>query len=769
MIERISERIRHIDPHQVSIGTGWPSIERGTVVRCLQRALVLLYLVSSVTSANELRLFVVNAHNGDPAATDLSVIRAADGAKLTDISFPTTTHGSNVAVHPNGLKAYVTGENFAITVIDTLTNTVIGDISTPENLSSGIAFLPTGNEALVAMRTGNVVRRIDTVADSLVGSPIATSTSPSAIVVRSNGTRAYVGTLSTIDVIDLTLPTPAVIHSISLGAGASTQELDFNSDESLLYLTDNGSDQLRAFRTSDNLEVTPGFWPTMDEYPRSLSISADNALAFVGLRFGLGEHSIWAVRLSDGVIVQQIYDPDPFVTIGNPRKSVLSPDGSRLYVTCHSGWYIAEIDTAESCYRYIDASSNPVGIAIAEVPVGGNIDADLDPTFDGDGRVQTAVGTGSSKARAVAVQSDGKIVAVGIGNSESDMAIARYNDDGSLDTSFSGDGKDLQDFGIGVDRAWDVALQGDGKIVVVGSAAAVGSQNFKVLRYLSDGTLEGHATATFAGASVAHGVAIQSDGRIVVVGSTDAGSAIAVARFTTSGILDSTFSGDGMVTTDFFWGVDEGWDVAIQPGGKIIVVGSAAQDTLTEFVVLRYNVNGSLDTSFGSGGSTFVGFQNNSYGRAVAIQPDGKIVVVGSSSTSSAIAVARLNSSGSLDTTFACDGRDERDFFWGVDEGWDVAIRSDGKILVAGSVFLDTLSEIAVLRYNTDGYLDWSFGGDGYASTLMGQGSHGQGLALHADGKLIVAGYATAGNPSFFALARYEGWHDMVLDTGFEE
>jgi len=322
-----------------------------------------------------------------------------------------------------------------------------------------------------------------------------------------------------------------------------------------------------------------------------------------------------------------------------------------------------------------------------------------------------------------------------------------------------------------------VAIQPDGKIVVVGTATVSGMERFVVLRYTDAGALDGSfsgdgiATADFGAASRARGVALQPDGKIVVVGSTDASTAIAVARFTVGGVLDSSFSGDGKVTLDFVWGVDEGWDVAIQPDAKIVVVGSALLDVKVETVVWRMLANGAPDTSFAAGGVlpgvATVGFSHDSVGRAMALQSDGAIVVAGSTADRTAVTLVRLLDDGSSDDSFACDCTKEKDFGEGVDEGWDVAIRQDGRIVVAGSARVGGRDELVVLRYLADGTLDWSLGGGGYASAGFVESAFGRAMALGADGTIVVAGEAIDGAPKS-ALFRLQGWSDLVFGSGFE-
>ena len=238
-----------------------------------------------------------------------------------------------------------------------------------------------------------------------------------------------------------------------------------------------------------------------------------------------------------------------------------------------------------------------------------NSDGTLDASFGANGKVRTGFASGLYSATAVAIQADGKIVAVGgeyESRSHSRFALARYNSDGTLDASFGGDGKVTTDFSAGWDGAKGVAIQADGKIVVAGTA---GRTKFALARYSSDGTLDrtfgvnGKVRTDFtSGFDSAYGVAIQADGRIVVVG--QAGSyyqqrdtKFALARYNSDGTLDATFGSDGKVMTRFTSGYESATGVAIQADGKIVAAGTAGQNFDNRFALARYSSDGTLDAS----------------------------------------------------------------------------------------------------------------------------------------------------------------------------
>ena len=269
----------------------------------------------------------------------------------------------------------------------------------------------------------------------------------------------------------------------------------------------------------------------------------------------------------------------------------------------------------------------------------------LDPAFRGDGTVLTKFAGSEAGATAAAIQTDGRIVVLGTAESltccphTAEFALARYNPDGTLDTTFGDNGKVTTALSGEYDFAEDLAIQTDGKIVAVGT----GTGRFEIARYNADGTLDttfdgdGFVFTDFtAGTDSASAVAIQADGEIVAAG--DAGglgeytSAFALARYHADGTLDTGFDGDGMVVTDFTVDDDGASGVAIQADGKIVAGGSAGfNGASASFAVIRYNADGIIDTTFSGDGmakTSFTAGFDSALG--MAIQADGKIVLAGS-------------------------------------------------------------------------------------------------------------------------------------------
>ncbi|MBZ0206528.1 MAG: T9SS type A sorting domain-containing protein [Flavobacteriales bacterium] len=400
----------------------------------------------------------------------------------------------------------------------------------------------------------------------------------------------------------------------------------------------------------------------------------------------------------------------------------------------------------------------------------------LDGTFGTNGKVTTDFGAGNDRGQSVGIQPDGKTIVAGHSSngSDFDFALARYNTDGALDNSFSVDGKVTTDFGTDPDRGQAVAIQPDGKIVVVGASG--NDLDFAVARYNTDGSLDnsfsadGKVTTDFGSLyDYGRSVAIQPDGKIVVAGNSDNGTDLdfAIVRYNTDGTLDNSFSGDGKVTTDFGSGDDIGRSVAIQPDGKIVVAGDASNGTDDDLALARYNTDGSLDNSFSADGKLTTAFgTGDGSGSAVAIQVDGKIVVAGyaSNGTDDDLALTRYNTNGTLDNSFGMDGKVTTAFGTGDDHGYAVAIQPDGKILVAGDAFNGTNYDLALARYNTDGSLDNGFSDDGKVTTAFGtDDEYGSSVAIQPDGKLIVAGSSNDGTTNDFAVARYISGLDIGI------
>ena len=413
---------------------------------------------------------------------------------------------------------------------------------------------------------------------------------------------------------------------------------------------------------------------------------------------------------------------------------------------------------------------------------------DLDLTFGTGGKVTTDIHRSTDLANAVAIQADGKLVVVGQTYqnndfSTEDFVVARYNTDGTLDTTFGNRGRVRTDFPGLAAVASAVVIQSDGKIVVAGGAFPLFTfaGDFKVVRYNSNGSLDtsfgsgGIVTTTFPGdGSYAFAVALQTDGKIIAAG-TDfvdfnpgdmSDTDFALARYNADGSLDTAFGTGGTVTTDFFGTEDDVFSVLIQADGKIVAVGSANDPAkFYDFAAVRYLSNGAIDTTFGVAGKVSTDFGVRGFDQALsaALQADGKIVAAGFATSVDGInenfAVARYTSSGVLDTTFGSGGKTQIDFGSCCQDAWQVLVQSDGKIVTIGYPNSEgSDSDFLLARLNSTGSLDTTFGIGGKVRTSFGNLNGGaQGGLLQADGNIVAVGFqATSGRGGVeFALARY--------------
>lgn len=386
----------------------------------------------------------------------------------------------------------------------------------------------------------------------------------------------------------------------------------------------------------------------------------------------------------------------------------------------------------------------------------------LDPTFSRDGRVITKFGArGLAFLKGIAVQPDGKIVAAGGWRGR--FALARQRRGGRLDVTFSGDGKLTTSFTRRRAEAAAVAVQTNGKIVAVGTDESHNGR-FALARYGPNGRLDrsfgggdGKVLREFSrrGFDRCNALAIQPDGKIVVAGSRapgDVAGSFAFMRFNTDGSLDRTFGGTGKVAIKVADGAhDEAEGVAIQSDGKIVAGGSSSGISRMTFALVRVNADGTPDMSWGDNGkltTSFGGLYEQAW--SVAIAPDGKIVAAGSMATLNEVyrgAVARYNEAdGALDATFSGDGlvRTRAGGYW------DVAVQPDGRIVAAGVANID---DFGLVRYNVDGTLDTTFSGDGKVATRFeGAWAGAFAIAIQPDGKIAAGGPGSRGR---FLLARY--------------
>jgi uncharacterized delta-60 repeat protein len=425
----------------------------------------------------------------------------------------------------------------------------------------------------------------------------------------------------------------------------------------------------------------------------------------------------------------------------------------------------------------------------------------LDPLFDTDGK-QTYNAAGTNKdddGRAVAIQTDGKIVVAGSvqqGTGDYAWLIWRYNPDGTLDNSFGSSGligiEFPADGGTTLDaRANAVVIQADGKIVVGGYSETVTTgKDMTIVRLTTNGVIDTSFDADgiwnrptrLAGEDQVTALAVQPDGQIVLAGwrtATAPDTEFIVTRLSTAGVIDGNI--DMNIAFDLGNGnTDKANAVAIQADGKILVAGSATTSSFgTDMAVARINTNGSLDTTFDGDGRLSLRFVDGVFfdsATGLAIQSDGKILIGGSGQLSAANAIdfgfIRLNTNGSYDTTFDTDGKQTANF-----DGNDIpnamVVQTDGKIVLAGTSIPigSTDSDPLLVRVNSNGSLDTTFDGDGmkrYPFDLGGSNADTfKGVALDTSGRIVAVGSAqSASNGTDVAIVRAFGRDiPLVVDT----
>jgi uncharacterized delta-60 repeat protein len=366
--------------------------------------------------------------------------------------------------------------------------------------------------------------------------------------------------------------------------------------------------------------------------------------------------------------------------------------------------------------------------------------AALDRSFGGRGYAAMALGSWVS-ATAVRVQPDGKIVSAGeaqLANGEKVMVSTRTEPDGSVDRSYGTGGVVTVDVG-GAAGANALALQPDGKIVLAGEGRT-GAMVFAAARLLPNGALDrtfgsgGIATVPVGPVAMANAVQVQPDGKIALAGTTLlAHNQFAAARLNADGSLDKSFGSGG---TTALPPTGAAWAMALQRDGKLVLVGQQDDAGREVYMAARLLANGAPDRNFGRGGIVSVPVGKRAYGDAVALQPDGQILLAGSAYTSTSVAATvRLTAQGSVDRTFGHGGIATIPDWYGVNAA--TIQPADGKIVLAGT-------GASIVRLNPDGSADATLGGGGVrVLRLGGSDDAANGVAVQPhDGRIVLAGTA---------------------------
>ncbi len=398
-------------------------------------------------------------------------------------------------------------------------------------------------------------------------------------------------------------------------------------------------------------------------------------------------------------------------------------------------------------------------------------DGTLDNTFGTGGKVLTPIGSQDAASKAVALQADGKIVVAGWSYNSGiydEIAVVRYNSNGTIDNTFGTAGIAIGNPGIYSD-AYAIKVQSDGKILIAGVTENGADNDFILIRFNTDGTPDntfgtsGITTTDFGSTDdKAFAIALQSNGKIVLAGQTFDGTnfKIAMARYNTDGTLDNTYGSSGKIVESLSTADDLATALALQPDGKIVVTGYTWNGTNSDIALLRYATDGTLDNTFGTGGVTKLDISSSdNYGYALALQTDGKIVVTGTTAAGTGdYSVSRFNANGTVDNTFGTNGSVITDFNGLNDESYAVIIQTNGKIVAAGfSLIPGGNNDFSLARYNSNGTLDTLFGTSGKVITPVGTNDDwAYSMLLQPDGKIVVAGYSINGSgDDDIAVVRY--------------
>lgn len=412
----------------------------------------------------------------------------------------------------------------------------------------------------------------------------------------------------------------------------------------------------------------------------------------------------------------------------------------------------------------------------------------LDNTFGSSGKILTDIGSGSNdQALAMKIQSDGKIVVAGISNTNgnNDFTMVRYTSTGLIDTTFGTNGKVITDIGSGsIDFAQSMQIQPDGKIFLAGYSNVSGENDYVLVRYDANGKIDlsfgnnGKIITNVSANDFVYSMKIQSDGKIILAGASFSNNYdFSMVRYTPEGILDTTFGNNGKVITDIGTNsTDYGKAIEIQNNGKILFVGTSNGGSNSDVALLRYNANGTIDTSFATNGKviTDVGTNTSDQATSIQVKSDGKILVAGFvNSFNNDFMLMQYTLLGVLDSSFGLNGKVTTDLgSSSKDTVYDFKLLGSGKILIAGSSMITSTSDFALARYLSTGVLDDTFGTTaGKVMTDIGTGSSDvvTSSQIQTGGKIILAGYSNSNiNGNYdFALARYYagGYIDLTFGS----
>lgn len=492
------------------------------------------------------------------------------------------------------------------------------------------------------------------------------------------------------------------------------------------------------------------FGTTGSSHPLSLGLQTDSKIILGTYIENLDSSKVVAIRYTANGYIDS--------TFGTNGTGIISPHLGWLTINSLGIQSDGKIVMGGNTLNYTAQTGTlPGDFVIAHF----NNDGTPDNTFGTNGIVITDFGNSRNTEKSIFIQTDDKIIASGFYSAPSNdetLQVSRYNLDGSLDNTFNGNGKLVGTFTQGVTRFYSTAIQTDGKVLAAGYTSNGNNHAFVLVRYTENGIPD--SVFAFNGeqiddlnsgaSSSANSMVVQPDGKIILAG--EAGNSLAVARYNTDGSLDASFNGSGHTIIGAATGAGNS-SLALQADGKI-VIGSHnfTVNGTYRFAISRLNTDGTLDTGFNHTGIRIadLGLQANS--TSIVIQPDGKILQAGIAYYSNGqsnfrdFALVRYNTDGSIDSSFGNNGQQISAFGPNEYEAYCIALQNDGKIVVAGDNFAETsgIFSLAVARYKINGQLDSSFNNKGFIlSPLIGSATA---IAITEDGKIALGGSAYPGN-----------------------
>ncbi len=372
------------------------------------------------------------------------------------------------------------------------------------------------------------------------------------------------------------------------------------------------------------------------------------------------------------------------------------------------------------------------------------------------------------EGRSIAIQQDGKIILTG--ESGNDIAIARYNEDGILDNTFGLNGKVITSNGLTINPS-SLALQQDGKIVLAGWTINNGGTNHNIafVRYKTNGDLDssfgsfGKVIHDFSNyGDGLYSVKIQPDGKIVASGyyfTNGTNSDFLIVRLNSDGTLDGSFGNGGIVVKPVGNLADFAVSLALQSNNKILIGGYSDNGSNLDISIVRFHSNGDIDSAFGNNGKVNLPIGNGNSGiQSICVQSDNNIVAAGFSYNAQInedFTILRLDTNGVLDNTFGNGGITITEINTGAHERINsIAIQFNGKIIAVGES-QNSGNSIALARYETNGSLDSSFGAGGIVITPVGSTAYS--VAIQTDGDIVVGGRKYNGQNNDFITLRFVG------------